>query len=81
MLEAPGLEVACANDYQEPVIMGFSTEDSKFRTYLALVDSIIRTGNAIVLEEPDRLEFVELLAATGERAQETRSFRYNSWVC
>lgn len=57
-----------ANGYQEPVIMGFSTEDSKFRTNLALVDSIIRTGNAIVLGEPDRLEFVELLAATGERA-------------
>lgn len=57
-----------ANGYHQAVILGFSTEDPKFHTNLALVDSIMRSGNAIVLGEPLRNEFVDLLAATEARA-------------
>lgn len=57
-----------AHGFHQAVIMGFSTEDPRFHTNLALVDSVIRTGNAIVLGEPERNRLVTLLAATEERA-------------
>jgi hypothetical protein len=57
-----------ADGYHQAVIMGFSTEDPKFHTNLALEAIVVGSGNAIVLGEPARNQFVRLLAATGERA-------------